>query len=50
LNALDRSGGVYDSSKDNAYALDRALEGTFLGVGAALAATGTARWLSRALS
>ncbi len=40
LNAIDRSGGVFDPSKDSAYSLDRGLSAAFLSGGAALAAAG----------
>jgi hypothetical protein len=40
LTALDRMGGVFDGSKDSAYATDRVLAGVFFGVGGAAAATG----------
>jgi hypothetical protein len=40
LTALDRMGGVFDGSKDSAYATDRVLAGVFFGVGGAAVATG----------
>jgi tetratricopeptide (TPR) repeat protein len=40
LNALDRSGGAFDPSKDRAYTIDHTLSAAFFGAGAALAAGG----------
>jgi tetratricopeptide (TPR) repeat protein len=40
LNNLDRNGGTFDPAKDDLYKLDRALAGTFFGLGAAFAVTG----------
>jgi tetratricopeptide (TPR) repeat protein len=40
LNDLDARRGTFDPSKDDQYRLDRALEGSLLGIGAAFAVTG----------